>query len=413
MSATILGNLALGYQLVWDRARLPRAVHLRVEATVDEAVDAAHLLRILAESWSGPSPQLILSTTEAWLLREFLQHAGAEDAWIAVHQSQLQDPAIQALAVTAGRRGAQLLWRGAAGEEPGMAIASAFTRGMLSLGAGEALQSLHASRQRQQGGDAGADSHSPVAPDQIYEAVPSIALARHCLDEQGAWGVAGWPEDDVLMRGHQQQPQPDRDGIRAVIATVDDDASMERIEQAMDTQPVLVYRFMLYMNSASLGLRNPAESLRHGLMMLGLGNFRGWLQAQLHGAGSDIDLQPIRSAMVLRAHLTESLLDSGDEDKLRREIYLCALLAEVPRMLGEPLRTVLGRLELPERITSALFSGSGVYAPFMAVAQALADTGAPSTVPALCAEHEMDLAEVNRALLRVLAQLRTRSPGPR
>lgn len=405
MSATILGNLALGYQLVWDRARLPRAVHLRVEATVDEAVDAPHLLRILAESWNGQSPQLILSTPEAWLLREFLQHARADSAWIAVHQSQLQDPALGALVHEARRRGAQLVWRGEPGEQPSLDSAGAFARGMVALTAGEALLGLQASRQRQHGADAGTGAQSPVMADQIYEAVPSLALAHHCLDEQGAWGVAGWPEDDVLMRGNQQQPQPDREGIRAVIAAVDDDASMERIEQVLDTQPVLVYRFMLYMNSASLGLRNPAESLRHGLMMLGLGNFRGWLQAQLHGAGADIDLQPLRTAMVLRARLTESLLDAGEEDKLRRELYLCALLAEMPRLLGEPLRTVLGRLELPERITSALFAQSGVYAPFMAVARALsADSGA-STVPALCAEHEIDLAEVNRMLLRVLAQL--------
>ncbi len=409
MSATVLGNLALGYQLVWGRARTPRAVHLRVEATVDEAVDAAHLLRILAESWTGQSPQLILSTPELWLLREFLQHVRSDGAWIAVHQSQLQDAAIRPLVHEARRRGAVLLWRGEPGEQPSMDSAGAFARGMVALTAGEALWSLHASRQRQQPG--AADDQSPVIADQIYEAVPGLALARHCLDEQGAWGVAGWPEDDVLMRGHQQQMQPDRDGIRAVIATVDADASMERIEQEMDTQPVLVYRFMLYMNSASLGLRNPAESLRHGLMMLGLSNFRGWLQAQLHGAGNDIDLLPIRSAMVLRAHLTESLLDAGEEDKLRRELYLCSLLAEVPRMLGEPLPTVLGRLELPERITSALFNQSGVYAPFMAVANALSTIGSPSTVPALCAEHEMDLAEVNRALLRVLAQLRTKPAG--
>lgn len=392
MSATVLGNLVLGYQLVWDRGRRPRGVHLRVEATVDEAVDAAHLLRILAESWAGTAPQLILSTPETWLLREFLQHADAQAPWIVVHQDQLALPGMDGLAQAAQARGAALLWRAQAGTQPPPQAAGSFARRLLSLKAG------------------GAGSE---AADQVCESVPSLALARQCLDERGAWGVAGWPVEDVLAHGRQQQPLSDRPGLRALIAAVDADASLERIEQVMDKQPVLVYRFLLYLRAASKGPHNAAESLRHGLMMLGLRNLREWLQQQMAQAGDDADLWPVRRPMVLRAELAEALVDAGEEDQLRREVYLCALLSDMPRLLGEPLPTVLERLELPGRITSALLEGTGPYAPLLAIADALGSHARSAEVHALCGARQLDLAEVNRVLLRTLVQLHARPPAAR
>jgi hypothetical protein len=148
MPASVLGHLLLGYQLVWDRNRRPRGVHLRVEATEGEAVDAALLLRMLADSWSGTAPQLILSTPEEWLLRAFLQHADAQSPWIAVHQAQLALPDMAPLVHAAHARGAQLLWRGESGAQTPLDTAGAFGLGMLTLTAGEALWSLRATRAR-------------------------------------------------------------------------------------------------------------------------------------------------------------------------------------------------------------------------------------------------------------------------
>ena len=201
-----------------------------------------------------------------------------------------------------------------------------------------------------------------------------------------------------------QRFQPSRQAITALLKAVDADASMEVIEHTLAEEPVLVYRFLLYTNSASLGLRNPAESLRHGLMLLGLSPLQRWLTDQLPHATSDPDLKPVRAAMVLRARLAEVLLDAGGEETLRREVYLCGLLSQIDQVLGEPLASALHRLPLSERITSALLRGTGPYAPYLEIATAL-EWPNMHKLPAQCKTDGMDIADVNRALLRVLSHL--------
>ncbi|MBC7704204.1 MAG: HDOD domain-containing protein, partial [Rhodoferax sp.] len=196
--------------------------------------------------------------------------------------------------------------------------------------------------------------------------------------------------------------RPDRQTITRLVGLTDADAPLDLIEHTLAEEPVLAYRFLLYANSAALGLRSDVESLRHGLMLLGLSNFRNWLLAQLSHAANDINLHPVRGAMVLRARLTEQLLDAGEEHKLRSEVYLCGLLSQIDLVLGEPLTTALQRLPVSDRITAAIHGNSGPYAPYLEVATAL-EYPHMHTVPALCEEHGIDLAEVNRVLLRVLA----------
>ena len=403
MSPSVLGHLTLGYQPVWNRLRHTVAMMVFIDQPDAVAVDAAHLLAMLDQAWSAQSPTLILCVQPRELLLDLLEHAAPDGPWIAVQEAHLADPSITAQVHAAHQRGLQLLWRGEPGHRSSADSARCFAMSVITLNAGEALLGLRASFQKS--GEAAAApqdlKRSPVLADQIFEAVPSRALVEHCLDQQAAWGVAGWPVDDVLF-SYPQPIRPDRQTITRLVGLTDADAPLDLIEHMLAEEPVLAYRFLLYANSAALGLRSDVESLRHGLMLLGLSNFRNWLLAQLSHAANDINLHPVRGAMVLRARLTEQLLDAGEEHKLRSEVYLCGLLSQIDLVLGEPLTTALQRLPVSDRITAAIHGNSGPYAPYLEVATAL-EYPHMHTVPALCEEHGIDLAEVNRVLLRVLA----------
>ncbi|WP_160046469.1 HDOD domain-containing protein, partial [Raoultella sp. 18084] len=151
---------------------------------------------------------------------------------------------------------------------------------------------------------------------------------------------------------HQQPPQAHATVLKLMRA-IDAEQSLEAFEQILGEDPVLAYRFMIYTNSAALGLRTGVDSLRRGLVMMGYGSLQRWLGDQLPHASTDPNLQPIRESMVIRAHLTERLLDAGVENDLRREVYLCGLLSQLGELLSEPLGTVLRRLPLSERIYDA------------------------------------------------------------
>jgi len=191
------------------------------------------------------------------------------------------------------------------------------------------------------------------------------------------------------------------------VEAIDADDSVEHIELILSEEPILAYRFLRYANSAALGRRTDIDSIRQGLMVLGLSLLRSWLLEQLPHASGDLNLQPVRTTLALRAHLMNHLLDAGDGDDLRREVYLCGLLSQMDLMLGEPLNAALARLPLSQRITSAILDHSGPYMPYLDVAAALESPNTQAT-RALCDLHQMNSEEVNRALLRTLSQIRPR-----
>lgn len=407
MAQTVLGNISLGYQLLWNQLRQPAAVQLFINANAEIPVDAGHLLAALRELWPESAPPLLLAIQSPPLLQDALEHGAPTDPWLLVPELWLEHAELAQRVHQAHQRGLPLVWHGEPGQRPGPALGGSFHKRIIHLTAEEALQSLRAALHKQRELEGDAPLKSPVVAGQIYTGVTSRALAEHCLDQQGAWALAGWPVEDVLHSYRQQAIQPGQAAIVRLVEAIDADVSLDAIELILSEEPVLAYRFLRYVNSPALGLRSEVESIRRGLMVLGYSVLKAWLLEQVPHAASDLNLQPIRTALVTRAHLMERLLDAGEEDNLRREVYLCGLLSQIDLLLGEPLPTALERLPLPERINAALLQHSGPYAPYVEIAAALASPDTHAT-HALCDAHQIGLEEVNRALLRTLAALQAR-----
>lgn len=411
MSSSVLGSLSLGYQLLWDRTRQPAAVRLFVDAAAGTPVDARHLRTTLADLWPEQAPPLLLSVPSPTLRLDLLQQGGPQDPWLEIPLDGLEEPALTQPLAQAHQRGLPLVWCGQASRRLAPELAAWGRPGLFRLTEEDVLRALQTARQQDAGTLPQPSDASPVQPGQLYESVASLALARHSLDQQGAWALAGWPGADLLQaRGGQPVPA-DRTSIEHLLAAIDADASLERIEHLLSDEPVLAYRFLQHANSPALGLRREVESIRQGLLVLGLSPLQAWLQQLLPQAGDDADLGPVRTALVMRAHLMHRLLDAGEEHQLRDEVYLCGLLAGLAPLLAEPLAAALDRLPLAWRIRHALLQGEGPYAPYLAIAGALASADTRAT-HRLCAAHALDMEEVNRALLRTLAAVTAR-PGRR
>ena len=412
MVQSVLGSLILGYRPLWNRSRGLAGVQLFVHHEASAIVDAAHLLRTLDELWSATSPPLLISPQTPQLLRDLLEHAPKGSPWLEVRGSWLADPGVFAHVKTAPARGLRLVWRGDTSKLPPPDVARFFDNSLLSLQPEDAVAALKGTPARA-GFGAGAAAKRPTADlpaGQMYENVASRALMEHCLDQNKALALAGWPSEDVLysLRHHPQQPS--HAVIFKLMKAIDAEQSLETFEDIMGEDPVLAYRFMVYTNSAALGLRTGIDSLRRGLVMMGYSSIKRWLSDQLPHASTELNMQPIREAMVIRAELTAHLLDAGIENDLRREIYLCGLFSHLDELMGEPLGTLLKRLPLSERIYDATVLDTGPYASGLQMACALEKEDA-RVIRQLCETHEMDLEEVNRALLRVLKALTIERPA--
>ncbi len=404
MAASVLSQVTLGYQLLWNTLRQPAGVQLFIAPHGGINVPAQHLLAALDEQWPVGAPPLLLSPLSPSLLADLLEQAPRDGIWLEVQQGWLHEPALQQRVRLAHRRGLRLVWRGEPGERPDDSLQDLFFKQMVNLTPEEALAGLRVGLRKHNGTDERllAEAYSPVEAGHIYEAVASKALVEHCLDQQAAWGVAGWPMEDVLYGYRQRTIQPGQRAIANLVDAIRRDESLEAVERQLGEEPILAYRFLRWANSAAVGLRTEVTSLRHGLMVLGLAHLRKWLLEQMPQASGDLNLQPVRGAMVVRAHLMENLLLSGTEEDLRRELHLCGLLSQIDLLLGEPLGTSLQRIPLPSRINAALQGSASPYLPYLEVASALESANTPRTL-GLCQRHRLGLEDVNRALLKTLA----------
>jgi EAL and modified HD-GYP domain-containing signal transduction protein len=396
--------MTLGYRPLWNRSRELAGVQLFVHDNPETTLDSLHLLRTLEELWSAESPPLLLSVQSRALLSSLLEQAPAGAPWFEVPGAWASnDAGLRARVLAAHRRGLKMVWRDDVRRQPPPDIARCFERRLQSLQTDDTLAALQSIASRRAGQKNARPS--PVQPGQIYEGIASRALADHCLDQQGAWALAGWPAEDVLHAYRYQALQPSHRVCTQLLLALDTEQPMERLEQLVGEEPILAYRLLTFVNSAALGLRTGIGSIRHALMMMGVNSLKTWLVEQLPHASTDADLQPVRAALVLRARMTENLMDAGIEEDLRREVYLCGLFSQLDLLLDEPLPTILHRLPLSDRIHSATVLHTGPYAGSLQVATALESSQA-GRVLQIAAEHEMETEEVNRALLRMLSNMR-------
>jgi c-di-GMP phosphodiesterase len=357
----------------------------------------------LQELWpsSARSEIHILCPQSIGLLGDFLDQEATDGIWIEVPDQWLGDAMLAGRVRRAHQRGVKLLWRGDAGDSPDPQVQSLFQNTLRALTPLQALAALRAALRRTHDGD-NAKNASPLLAGVLYDGLPSQALVEHALDQQGAWGVAGWPTDETLYGYRYRQIQPARQALLDLVHAIDADASLDTLEHGLGNEPLLSYRFLRYANSAALSVRHEIDSLRQGLMTLGYGRLRAWLMEQMPHASSDTNLNPIRTSMVLRARLMEQLANAGVEDDLRREAFLCGVLSQVDLLLGESLGSALHRIPLPGRVTSALLGQTGPYAPWLEVATVLEGNNT-KVIRDVCRAHDLETDAVNRCVLRTLA----------
>lgn len=415
MNNTVLDSVALGYQPIWNRSRQLAAVRLAVRVLHPESVDAEHLWRAIGCDWPAAAPILIIAPSTPELIEQALEQSPLRNTWLEVPHDWFETPESLAQLVAASGRGHQLLRAAELAAVRSEVITPLDVKSLLQLSADDALLAL---RQRN---SVELTLARALLPGQIYAGVASRQLANVCLDQASAWGLLGWPDEDVLHAYRGRPPQCSAVVIDQILAGMEAECSLEHLERLVRQDPVLVYRLLALVNSAAYGLRHEIQSLRHALMMLGFTSLARWLreqQAANNAAASaagehDVkdDLHPVRYAMVMRSRLAQHLLESGAENDLRSEVYLTALFAQLDRLLHEPLGSLIQKLPLSERVSDAVLRDSGPYHPMLDVARAQGDPSELSALPAVCERHEIDLEHANRSLLRMLASSRDHSPA--
>ncbi|HNQ04495.1 MAG TPA: EAL domain-containing protein [Thiobacillaceae bacterium] len=150
-----------------------------------------------------------------------------------------------------------------------------------------------------------------------------------------------------------------------------EDAEVRHLEALFKKDVALTFKLMRYINSAGFGLSCEVQSIRHAVSILGMQPMYRWLTLLLATAGTHATSPALARTAITRGRLCELLgqvtLPRNDQDNL----FIVGVFSLLPAMLDMDMKQVLDRIAIPDRIADALLDRSGLYGPFLALAEAM------------------------------------------
>ncbi|MCB5187996.1 EAL domain-containing protein [Methylobacillus caricis] len=148
------------------------------------------------------------------------------------------------------------------------------------------------------------------------------------------------------------------------------DADIQEIESGFKRDAALSFKLLRYINSVGFGLSCEIQSIRHALTIIGTKQLYRWLTLLMVTAGENSAAPALMKTSITRGRLTE-LLGEGYFDKAGRDnLFVVGVFSMLDRMLEMPMEQVLEKVDLPEAVHDALLHRTGVYGPFLELAEA-------------------------------------------
>lgn len=179
-------------------------------------------------------------------------------------------------------------------------------------------------------------------------------------------------------------------------------ADIREIEASFKRDPALSFKLLRYINSVGFGLSCEVQSIRHALTILGYTQLFRWLTLLMVTAGESCTPPALMKTSITRGRLTE-LLGEGYFSKAESDnLFIIGIFSLLDAMLDMPMEKILGMISLPESVSLALLSRSGIYGPFLQLTEAC-ESADPVRIEQLAASLQMDPEQVNNNHIAALA----------
>jgi c-di-GMP-related signal transduction protein len=184
---------------------------------------------------------------------------------------------------------------------------------------------------------------------------------------------------------------------------------VREIEAVLKRDAALTYRLLRYINSPAIGVGVEIHSLRHAVTMLGYAPLFRWLSVLLAMSNAKASAPFMMKKAILRGRFVElmgkGMLPASDADNL----FVVGMFSLIDRLLGVPMREVLGKVQLSEAVQQAILAREGAYGPFLALAESCEEDGARAA--GLAEALFMSADQVNAAHLSALAWAQDLGPA--
>jgi EAL and modified HD-GYP domain-containing signal transduction protein len=220
----------------------------------------------------------------------------------------------------------------------------------------------------------------------LAEKVDTCAQARWCRDLGFDLFQGFFFARPTLLEG--RRADPDSTLLLQLLQLVLTDADNDEIVALLKHSPELIYKLLRLVNSVSMGLRSPVQSLAHALVVLGRRQLQRWVQVLLfaHQGTSDIP-SPLLTMAATRGRLMELLGGHAGFDGVGRDrAFMTGILSLLDALLGESLADVIAPLGLPDEVGGALLHRHGRLGDLLRLVEAL-EVGDDGQVAALLAAN--------------------------
>lgn len=173
------------------------------------------------------------------------------------------------------------------------------------------------------------------------------------------------------------RPNPVQKGLNSAQTTIlqlmemiRKNADIQQLETVLKRDAALAYKLLRYINSAGFGLRTEVQSLKHAVTILGYSPLYRWLSLLLATASTSGNSPVLLETAIIRGRFAELLGQPYMSKSEAENLFVAGMFSLLDRLLGIPMSEVLSSIQLPESVTEALISRSGIYGPYLALAEA-------------------------------------------
>ena len=173
-----------------------------------------------------------------------------------------------------------------------------------------------------------------------------------------------------LLEGRAMRPSSC--ALLKIFALTNADAEVEELESALQHAPNVTVRLLRTANSVAVGAKEKIWSVRQAIRMVGRVHLGRIVQILMfayagHGASS---FNPLAQTAVMRGRLMENLANALDLVDEKPRAFMTGMLSLVGVLFGQPLWTIIERLNLDDTVQLALLERTGTLGDMLRLVEA-------------------------------------------
>lgn len=194
----------------------------------------------------------------------------------------------------------------------------------------------------------------------------------------------------AVLKG--EKPQPDQMSLMRMIGLLLGEADLTELEELFKNSPSLTLGLLRLVNSVGVnGGRDPVESIRQAIVMLGQKQMLRWVQLLLYSAPNNPAADTIMLQVANRARLMELIANKIDsyQANFSEQAFMVGMLSLADAVTHTSLDDIVKEIGLSDKLKAAITEEKGTLGELLTLAKAMEQGDFDAT------NHTIDALEIS------------------